>query len=816
MDARLLVVGGKANKGSVKLKLPSIIGRSRKAAITVGHPMVSRQHCEVFEADGLLMLRDLDSTNGTFFAGKRVKEAPLPPDSEFTVGPLTFRVEYKYAGNLKALPQPIFHQAPAEAAAAEPDFEVIGSVDEDGPEAFAAAPPAEAAAEDGDFFAELGITAAAEPAAEPAEWLAEEVSEATEAVESPEPEPKKPAPAKPRQRAEAAKAVASPRSLTKESNSRESAPAVVDTAQPATPVETSATAAEFTADENTLEPVSFEPLADELPEAELIEEFEELAPAEEPIEEVAQFGAVHELEEEDLEDFGDFEVVEELPAESEALAAEAELKDALDELAEELPALSEVDESLSAVAEELPPVEKRDLNEEAIVAELTEVKEQLEKALDDLAPLEDFTAADQNGVAEALQTLSVAEEEQDLVAFEEFEAAEDVNVSPPAPPELLGPAVEDPAASAVQNLEAVADEVTFEPVEQCTAEEPVEFEFLGEEPPTSASVQPIEFVEETTVEPVEETILEPMAAESASADEAALQTAPAGVATSEMQPNLEISPFGEPPTVPQPAFFVDEPPPEFFASAEFDGVYIQASPDSSPATLPTVAGPSDAATETPPAPLSEDEVIDFLDATAVTSAPVSGEEIAEIAAPSEFEPFFDAAEELVPTIDADPVAEVAASGEPAEELDEFQPFAEETAAAEPSALSVEDAPADEPLPTEGESAEEEAVAENEQSPAMSALVTPTKKPKKLPWFVSIFAKKEGKPKARAKKEEPEPAETASAEEGEAAPAANPAAEPFPEPAATEGDAAQDAEPDAEKKPEDEKYDEAFDDFLKGL
>ena len=129
MDAKLLVVGGKASKGSISLKLPTVIGRSREATLTIAHPMISRRHCEVYEADGLLMVRDLGSLNGTVIGGQRIKEAPLPPDGEFSIGPLTFRAQYQYAGELDGLPAPVLAERKAAAAADgawtdSPDFQV--------------------------------------------------------------------------------------------------------------------------------------------------------------------------------------------------------------------------------------------------------------------------------------------------------------------------------------------------------------------------------------------------------------------------------------------------------------------------------------------------------------------------------------------------------------------------------------------------------------------------------------------------------------------------------------------------------------------
>lgn len=104
MQAKLVIVGGKANKREISLELPSTIGRSREADLTVAHPMISRQHCELFEVDGQVMIRDLDSLNGTFVGQEQVKEAALRPHDRFSIGSLTFRVEYDYLGETPVAP----------------------------------------------------------------------------------------------------------------------------------------------------------------------------------------------------------------------------------------------------------------------------------------------------------------------------------------------------------------------------------------------------------------------------------------------------------------------------------------------------------------------------------------------------------------------------------------------------------------------------------------------------------------------------------------------------------------------------------------
>jgi len=134
MEAKLIVVSGKANKGEVALNLPTVIGRSRDVKLTVAHPMISRQHCEVYEVDGLLMIRDLGSLNGTVVKGQRISEAPLCPGDELTVGPLTFRAEYEYEGDLDSVPPAKLAEetTPLVPGAAEvPDFSFVEASDDE-------------------------------------------------------------------------------------------------------------------------------------------------------------------------------------------------------------------------------------------------------------------------------------------------------------------------------------------------------------------------------------------------------------------------------------------------------------------------------------------------------------------------------------------------------------------------------------------------------------------------------------------------------------------------------------------------------------
>jgi pSer/pThr/pTyr-binding forkhead associated (FHA) protein len=95
LSAKLVVVGGEVKTSEIKLRLPSTIGRGRGATIMLPHPLVSRTHCELYESDGRLMVRDLGSLNGTFINNERVTEAPLPAGELLTVGTVTFRAVYE-------------------------------------------------------------------------------------------------------------------------------------------------------------------------------------------------------------------------------------------------------------------------------------------------------------------------------------------------------------------------------------------------------------------------------------------------------------------------------------------------------------------------------------------------------------------------------------------------------------------------------------------------------------------------------------------------------------------------------------------------
>ena len=94
MDFQLLIVRGRGASTTVKLADGvTTVGRQDDCQLRIKSSQVSRKHCELFEKKGLLLVKDLGSSNGTFVNGKRIQEQRvLEPGDELTIGQLLFKV----------------------------------------------------------------------------------------------------------------------------------------------------------------------------------------------------------------------------------------------------------------------------------------------------------------------------------------------------------------------------------------------------------------------------------------------------------------------------------------------------------------------------------------------------------------------------------------------------------------------------------------------------------------------------------------------------------------------------------------------------
>lgn len=94
MKVRLVSVGSNAKATEVDVLLPAIVGRGKAATVSLPHPTVSRRHCELYDYNGKLMVRDLGSRNGTFVGNQRVDQSEVPLGELLTIATLSFRVVY--------------------------------------------------------------------------------------------------------------------------------------------------------------------------------------------------------------------------------------------------------------------------------------------------------------------------------------------------------------------------------------------------------------------------------------------------------------------------------------------------------------------------------------------------------------------------------------------------------------------------------------------------------------------------------------------------------------------------------------------------
>jgi pSer/pThr/pTyr-binding forkhead associated (FHA) protein len=70
-----------------------LVGRKEDCDIRLDHKSVSKLHCVLVKADGLLLLRDLGSTNGTRVNGQRVRRAALLPNDQLQLASLRYTVQ---------------------------------------------------------------------------------------------------------------------------------------------------------------------------------------------------------------------------------------------------------------------------------------------------------------------------------------------------------------------------------------------------------------------------------------------------------------------------------------------------------------------------------------------------------------------------------------------------------------------------------------------------------------------------------------------------------------------------------------------------
>lgn len=84
------------SQGSVHiLKSPRAVVGRQGADIPINDPEISRRHCLIEVRDRNINLKDLDSTNGTFFGDERARAAVLMDGAEFRIGSSLIRINFQ-------------------------------------------------------------------------------------------------------------------------------------------------------------------------------------------------------------------------------------------------------------------------------------------------------------------------------------------------------------------------------------------------------------------------------------------------------------------------------------------------------------------------------------------------------------------------------------------------------------------------------------------------------------------------------------------------------------------------------------------------
>jgi pSer/pThr/pTyr-binding forkhead associated (FHA) protein len=72
----------------------TLVGRDEDCDVRLDHKSISKLHCVIVKTDGLLLIRDLGSTNGTRVNGQRVRRAALLPNDMLAIANLKFQIKF--------------------------------------------------------------------------------------------------------------------------------------------------------------------------------------------------------------------------------------------------------------------------------------------------------------------------------------------------------------------------------------------------------------------------------------------------------------------------------------------------------------------------------------------------------------------------------------------------------------------------------------------------------------------------------------------------------------------------------------------------
>jgi predicted RNA-binding Zn-ribbon protein involved in translation (DUF1610 family) len=91
----LSILSGPSKGESHTLSKPRVVLGRKGADVALRDPEISRHHCLLEVRDTYINLKDMDSTNGTFYEEERVRAAMLRDGTEFRIGGSLIRVNFQ-------------------------------------------------------------------------------------------------------------------------------------------------------------------------------------------------------------------------------------------------------------------------------------------------------------------------------------------------------------------------------------------------------------------------------------------------------------------------------------------------------------------------------------------------------------------------------------------------------------------------------------------------------------------------------------------------------------------------------------------------
>jgi pSer/pThr/pTyr-binding forkhead associated (FHA) protein len=114
--AKLVILSQGLNGRTHELKVEkTTIGRVEDNTFQIAEPSVSSHHCEVLLRGNEVVIKDLNSTNGTFINDEKITESVLKPGQTLRLGQIEIRLENGAPAPAATAP------APAPAGAKKPE-----------------------------------------------------------------------------------------------------------------------------------------------------------------------------------------------------------------------------------------------------------------------------------------------------------------------------------------------------------------------------------------------------------------------------------------------------------------------------------------------------------------------------------------------------------------------------------------------------------------------------------------------------------------------------------------------------------------------